>query len=73
MVVIRNKNTGDILFSIEAESLYGADLRDTELSEADLSQTDLRHANLAQADLYQILPEINLMILYQLDIKLNLK
>ena len=49
---ILHKDTKEILLSIDAETLVGADLEDAELSHADLVAENLQDANLEGAELW---------------------
>jgi len=51
MVEIKHKQTGEVLATIDADSLVGADLRDMRLNGADLRGADLSDANLEFSDL----------------------
>ena len=49
---IKNRFTGNIIFSINADTLSGANLRGANLSDANLSDANLRGANLRGANLW---------------------
>lgn len=51
MLEIKHKDTGEVLSTIDADTLAGADLRDMRLAGADLRGADLRRAQLEYADL----------------------
>ena len=48
---IKHKITGEVLLTIEGDSLQGADLQRANLQRADLQRADLRGADLRGADL----------------------
>ena len=51
MIQIRNRFTNEVMISVDADNLSGADLSDADLSGADLSGADLSGADLSYADL----------------------
>jgi hypothetical protein len=51
-IEIKHKFTGEVLQTVDAESLRGANLRGVNLGFADLRGADLRNADLRDADLY---------------------
>ena len=51
MIKIKNRYTGEIVRTVDADTLRDADLRGAYLSDADLSGADLSGANLRGADL----------------------
>jgi uncharacterized protein YjbI with pentapeptide repeats len=53
MIEIRHKDTGDVLETLDADTLVGADLRDMRLDGADFRGADLSGANLEFSDLNQ--------------------
>ena len=53
MIEIKNRVTGAVLHTVEADTLRGADLSRAGLYEADLSGADLSRADLYEADLYE--------------------
>jgi len=54
-IEIKNRYTGAVLKTVDAESLSGADLSDANLSDANLSDAELRGADLSGADLTDVL------------------
>ena len=52
MIDIRNRWTNELILSIDAENLYGADLRGASLYGANLYGANLRGANLRDVNLY---------------------
>jgi len=51
MIEIKHRYTGAAIFTVEAETMCGADLRDADLRDADLRGANLRGADLRGADL----------------------
>jgi len=51
MITIKHKITGEVLITINADTLAGADLAGADLTGADLSGADLTGADLRRADL----------------------
>jgi len=51
-IEIKHKITGEVLHTVESDSLIGANLKYADLRNANLKYADLRHANLENADLY---------------------
>jgi hypothetical protein len=51
MIEIKSRHTGTVTFTVEAETLRGADLRGADLRGADLRYADLSGANLSGANL----------------------
>jgi uncharacterized protein YjbI with pentapeptide repeats len=51
MIEIKNRWTGDVILSVDAETLSRADLSRANLTEANLSRADLTEANLTEANL----------------------
>lgn len=52
MIEIKHKLTGEVLHTVDADSLVGADLSGLDLSDADLSHANLRYADLSHANLH---------------------
>ena len=51
MIEIKNRWTGEVIRTVDAGTLAGADLAGADLAEADLSLADLAEANLSRANL----------------------
>jgi hypothetical protein len=51
-IEIKHSRTGEVLHTVEADTLRGADLRGADLRDANLSYADLRGAGLYGANLY---------------------
>jgi hypothetical protein len=51
MIQIKNRYTGEVIRTVGAETLSGADLRNADLRNADLRNADLSDADLSDADL----------------------
>lgn len=51
-IEIKHRQTGEVLYTVDADTLVGADLRKVDLSYADLSGRDLRRADLSGAKIH---------------------
>ena len=58
MIEIKHKTTGDVLLTIDADTLTGADLTGAALTGADLTGADLRWANLNRAKIGNDIPTV---------------
>jgi uncharacterized protein YjbI with pentapeptide repeats len=59
MLQIKHRETGEVLETIQADTLSGQDLREMELSGADLSHADLSNTRLEFTDLTGANLELN--------------